>query len=205
MHLRKLLLLGLLACTLTACGQKPIHDTSLKENSYVSDLQEAKEAEKGSTQKLIGKYKIEGTENTFYVVEENKLSIVETGTYSFADKGLTIQYGNNSPVTYKVEEVEAGFQLKSGENILLPLEYMEGTDGLMKAKPFSGIYGVVNNGPGYVFYKDGTIEVITTHDATVTNQEISFGGLQYTWKIKNEKVQFYDGETLAITMVPTEK
>ena len=60
-------------------------------------------------------------------------------------------YGNNSPVTYDIEEVESGFNLTVEEqSILLPLEYMEGTDGLSSSKSFSGVYGVINGGPGYL-------------------------------------------------------
>lgn len=196
-----------LTFTLTACGQKPIHDTSTKENTHTADLTEAKAAETGSTTTLSGKYQIEGTQNTFYVITADKLSLVESGTYGFAGGQITIQYGNNSPVTYTIEENEKGFNLTVPEqSILLPLEYMEGTDGLMKSKPFDGVYGVVNDGPGYVFYSDGTIEVVTTHEAEVTKDSISFGGLTYTWKAKDGKILFYDegDDKPAITMVPVE-
>ena len=118
---------------LSACGKEPaIHDTTEKENTHTQDLTEAKEAETGSTETLSGKYKIEGTENTFYVVEEDKLRLVESGTYTFPSGGsIEIQYGNNSPVTYAIEENETGFFNLTVEeqSILLPLEYMEGTDG----------------------------------------------------------------------------
>ena len=196
--------------TLSACGKEAaIHDTTEKENTHQQDLTEAKAAEVGSTETLSGKYKIEGTNNTFYVVDSGKLSLVESGTYTFpSDGSVEIQYGNNSPVTYTVEEVESGFNLTVPEqSILLPLEYMEGTDGLDGGKNFDGVYGVVNNGPGYVFYEDGSIEVVTTHDATVTEDSISFGGLSYTWKAKDGKILFYDGDSkeLAITMVPVDE
>ncbi|SCW74462.1 hypothetical protein SAMN02910400_02200 [Lachnospiraceae bacterium C10] len=210
MHLRTILPLFLLtAVVLSACGQKPIHDTTEKANTHQEDLSSAKAAETGSTETLKGKYKIEGTENTFYVVEDDKLSLVESGTYSFpADGSVEIQYGNNSPVTYAIEENEKGFNLTVKEDsILLPLEYMEGDDGLNKGKPFHGVYGVVNGGPGYVFYKDGMIDVVTTHEATLTKDSISFGGLEYKWKAKKGKILFYDKgdkkqKTPAITMVP---
>ena len=108
-------------------------------------------------------------------------------------------------MTYTVEENETGFNLTvPKDSILLPLEYMEGEDGLSDSKPFSGVYGVVNGGPGYVFYEDGTIEVVTTHDAEVTKDSIAFGGLEYEWKAKDGKIEFYDGDSLAITMVPVE-
>ena len=214
-----ILLTVLILCT--ACGQAPIHDTTEKSNTHEQDLSSAHAAETGSTTTLSGKYQIEGTQNTFYVVESNKLSLVESGEYSFdGENEITIQYGNNSPVTYTIEENETGFNLTVPEqSILLPLEYMEGTDGLMNGKPFSGVYGVVNGGPGYVFYSDGTIEVVTTHDATVTKDSISFGGLTYTWKASDGKILFYDDTTdkkkskkdksgkkkePAITMVPVE-
>ena len=224
MHFKSILLVTA-AILLTACGKEAaIHDTTEKANTHQQDLTEAKAAEAGSTETLSGKYKIEGTENTFYVVEDDKLSLVESGTYEFGTDGsIEIQYGNNSPVTYTIEENETGFNLTVPEqSILLPLEYMEGTDGLMKSKPFDGVYGVVNDGPGYVFYSDGTIEVVTTHDATLTKDTISFGGLTYTWKAKDGKILFYDSATAddgkkskdkkskksektpAITMVPVE-
>lgn len=212
MHLRTILPLFLLtAVALSACGQKPIHDTTEKANTHVSDLSEAKSAETGDTKTLKGKYKIEGTENTFYVVEDGKLSLVESGTYSFDSDKITIQYGNNSPVTYSIEENEKGFNLTVKEDsILLPLEYMEGDDGLNKGKPFHGVYGVVGDGPGYVFYVDGTIDVVTTHEATLTKDTISFGGLEYTWKDKKGKILFYETsdkkqKTPAITMVPVKE
>ena len=222
MKLKTILLVAVAALTLTACGStdtettssdaNPLftegeHDASAKENTHQDDLAAAKEAEAGSTKTLSGKYKIEGTQNTFYVVEDNKLSLVESGTYEFGGDGLTIQYGNNSPVTYEVNEVQTGFNLTSGEDILLPLEYMEGTDGLAGTEPFDGVYGVVNSGPGYVFYADGSIEVVTTHDAEVTEDSISFGGLEYTWKAKKGQILFYDGDSkeAAITMVPVEE
>lgn len=201
----------LTAVVLSACGQKLIHDTTEKANTHVSDLTKAKDAPAGDTKTLSGKYKIEGTENTFYVVEDNKLSLVESGTYEFTDDGLTIQYGNNSPVTYAIEENEKGFNLTvKKDSILLPLEYMEGDDGLGSSKPFHGVYGVVGDGPGYVFYVDGTIDVVTTHEAEVTKDTISFGGLEYTWKAKDGKILFYDKsdkkqKTPAITMVPVKE
>ena len=157
MHLRTILLIGATALMLSACGKEAaIHDTTEKANTHVSDLTEAKAAETGSTTTLSGKYQIEGTQNTFYVVESEKLSLVESGEYSFdGENEITIQYGNNSPVTYTIEENETGFNLTvEADSILLPLEYMEGTDGLMESKPFSGVYGVVNGGPGYVFYSE---------------------------------------------------
>lgn len=213
MHLRTILPLFLLtaAVLLSACGQKPIHDTTEKANTHVSDLTEAKDAPAGSEKELSGKYKIEGTENTFYVITTDKLSLVESGTYEFDGDKITIQYGNNSPVTYAIEENEKGFNLTVKEDsILLPLEYMEGDDGLNKGKPFHGVYGVVGDGPGYVFYVDGTIDVVTTHEATLTKDTISFGGLEYTWKAKKGKILFYETsdkkqKTPAITMVPVKE
>ena len=139
------------------------------------------------------------------MVEDDKLSLVESGTYSFDGESITIQYGNNSPVTYAIEETEAGFNLTVKEqSILLPLEYMEGTDGLSSSKPFDGVYGVVNGGPGYVFYSNGNIDVVSTHEATLTEDSISFGGLSYEWRAKDGKILFYDGDNKdpAITMVP---
>ena len=218
MHFKSILLVTATALMLSACGKEAaIHDTTEKANTHVSDLTEAKAAETGSTKTLSGKYQIEGTENTFYVVESDKLSLVESGEYSFdGENEITIQYGNNSPVTYAIEENETGFNLTVEEqSILLPLEYMEGTDGLSDSKPFDGVYGVINNGPGYVFYSDGTIEVVTTHEAEVTEDSISFGGLSYTWKAKDGKILFYDATNTdgkkkdkksepAITMVPVE-
>ena len=208
MKLKTILLVAAAALALTACGNgqpqqtsdestTAVHDATEKENTHEADLQSAKEAEAGSTKTLSGKYKIEGTQNTFYVVEDDKLSLVESGMYEFGDNGeITIQYGNNSPVTYKIEEVEAGFNLTVEEDsILLPLEYMEGTDGLAGTEPFDGVYGVVNEGPGYVFYSNGTIEVVTTHDAKVTDKKIEFGGLTYKWKAKKGKILFYDGDS----------
>lgn len=197
------------ALTLAACGQAAIHDTSTKENTHEQDLSSAHAAEPGSATTLSGKYQIEGTSNTFYVVEDDKLSLVESGTYEFGTDGsVEIQYGNNSPVTYTIEENEQGFNLTVPEDsILLPLEYMEGTDGLSDSKPFHGVYGVVNGGPGYVFYKDGMIDVVTTHEATLTKDSISFGGLEYKWKARKGKILFYDKgdkkqKIPAITMVP---
>ena len=194
------------AVLFAGCGKEAIHDTTEKANTHVSDLTEAKDAPAGSEKELSGKYKIEGTENTFYVITTDKLSLVESGTYSFpANESVEIQYGNNSPVTYQVEENEKGFNLTVKEqSILLPLEYMEGTDGLMGTEMFDGVYGVFNGGPGYVFHSDGTIDVITTHEATVTDKDISFGGLSYTWEAKDGKILFMDGDTVAITMVPVE-
>ena len=193
----------LMVVLLSACGQTAIHDTSEKANTHQEDIRSAKTANEGSTDTLQGKYKIEGTENTFYEIESDKLSLVESGNYSFEGDRITIQYGNNSPVTYAVEENEQGFNLTVKEqSILLPLEYMEGTDGLMGTELFDGVYGVINGGPGYVFHSDGTIDVITTHEATVTDKDISFGGLSYTWEAKDGKILFMDGDTVAITMVP---
>lgn len=209
MKFRTILQIAMAAILLAGCGEKPIHDTSEKQNTHQADLTEAQSAEEGSTKELKGKYKIEGTQNTLYVVEDDKLSIVESGTYEFPSDGtITIQYGNNSPVTYQIEENEQGFNLTVKEqSILLPLEYMEGEDGLGGSKPFHGVYGVVNDGPGYVFYSDGTIDVVTTHEAGVAKDSISFGGLEYKWKAEKGKILFYETsdkkqKTPAITMVP---
>lgn len=209
MKFRTILQIAMAAILLAGCGEKPIHDTSEKQNTHQADLTEAQSAEEGSTKELKGKYKIEGTQNTLYVVEDDKLSIVESGTYEFPSDGtITIQYGNNSPVTYQIEENEQGFNLTVKEqSILLPLEYMEGEDGLGGSKPFHGVYGVVNDGPGYVFYSDGTIDVVTTHEAEVAKDSISFGGLEYKWKAEKGKILFYETsdkkqKTPAITMVP---
>ena len=205
-----------MAVLLAGCGKEAaIHDTSTKENTHTEDLQSSKDAVEGSTETLSGKYKIEGTENTFYVVDTNKLSLVESGTYSFDGDSISIQYGNNSPVTYAIEENEQGFNLTvKDQSILLPLEYMEGEDGLSDKKNFDGVYGVVNGGPGYVFYEDGRIEVVTTHDATLIKDSISFGGLSYLWEVVDGKILFYDkaaedgkdegNKTPVITMVPVE-
>ena len=103
MKVKTILLAAVASLALIACGntQAAIHDTMQKENTHEEDLTAAKDAETGSTETLSGKYEIEGTENTFYVVESDKLSLVESGTYEFGDNGeITIQYGNNSPVTY---------------------------------------------------------------------------------------------------------
>ena len=66
-------------------------------------------------------------------------------------------------------------------------------------KQFAGVYGVINGGPGYVFHKDGTIEVVTTHDAEVTKDKISFGGLSYGWRMKDGKVEFLDISSAGIS------
>lgn len=65
--------------------------------------------------------------------------------------------------------------------------------------------------------------MVTTHDATLTKDSISFGGLTYTWKAKDGKILFYDDaddstdkkkskkdksgkkKEPAITMVPVEE
>ncbi|MBR1740708.1 MAG: hypothetical protein IJ733_02345, partial [Lachnospiraceae bacterium] len=96
MKLKTILLIAAMALTLTACGSgqaqqaldgsaTAVHDATEKENTHEADLKSAKEAETGSTKTLSGKYKIEGTQNTFYVVEDDKLSLVESGTYEFGD------------------------------------------------------------------------------------------------------------------------
>ena len=94
MHFKSILLVTATALMLSACGKEAaIHDTTEKANTHVSDLTEAKAAETGSTKTLSGKYQIEGTENTFYVVESDKLSLVESGTYTFpSDGSVEIQY-----------------------------------------------------------------------------------------------------------------
>ena len=180
MLFKSFLLVGAAVLTLSAYGTTTaIHDTTEKENTHQQDLTEAKAAEVGSTETLSGKYKIEGTENTFYVAESDKLSLVESGF------NLTVPE----------------------QSILLPLEYMEGEDGLNSGKNFDGVYGVVNNGPGYVFYSDGTIDVVTTHEATVTEDSISFGGLSCTWKARGSKILIYNGDSKepAITIVPVDE
>ena len=57
------------------------------------------------------------------------------------------------------------------------IEHMEGKGGLNSGRNFDGVYGVVNNGPGCVFYSDGTIDVVTTHEAAVTGDIMFLGNL----------------------------
>ena len=59
-----------------------------------------------------------------------------------------------------------------------------------------------------------TTEKANTHDATLTKDSISFGGLSYLWEAVDGKILFYDkaaedgkdegNKTPVITMVPVE-
>ena len=176
------------------------HDASEKENSYASDFDKASAEAKGSTDTLSGSYTIDKLENTQYVFGKKKMSLIEAGTYKMDNGAITLSYGANAETKYTITETDAGFNLIH-DTMLIPLVYMEGTDGLTGDSAFDGVYGI-DNGPGFLFNADGTLTVITTHECEATKDTVSFGGATYNWEAKDGKIELSSNGTKVMTLVP---
>lgn len=206
-----------LSASFTACGnttakssvetvnelQAGEHDASEKENTFEADAKAASGAKKGSVKKLSGSYQIKTADgntisDTRYVFSKDKLSIFQTGTYSFSDGKITISYGGTE-TTYDIAETTDGFNLTSGESTLLPLVYMEGADGLEKAENFDGVYSMSNT--GYVFHADGTLDIIGSQDCKITKKTVTFAGSEYDWKAKDGTIILSTNGTEVMTLV----
>ena len=81
--------------------------------------------------------------------------------------------------------------------------YYEGTDGLTGTELFEGVYGI-EGGQGFVFHKDGTLDVVTTHDCKVNEDTVKFAEIQYDWVAKDGKIVFSSNGTVGVTLIPTE-
>lgn len=176
------------------------HDASEKENSYASDLAKANAADKGSADTLSGSYTVDKLANTRYVFAENTMALIETGTYKMEKGAITLSYGTNAETKYTITETDAGFNLIH-DTTLIPLVYMEGTDGLTGAESFDSVYGI-ENGPGFLFCADGTLTVITTHECEIKKDTISFGGATYNWKAKDGNIELSSNGAKVMTLVP---
>ena len=110
----------------------------------------------------------EDVANTTYVFADDMAYILESGTYEFSTDGIVIAYGANDEYTYTITETDEGFTLLSEEGGYIPLIYMEGTDGLLGDSAFSGIYSVTDDW-GFIFHEDGTLDVITENDHSVSD------------------------------------
>jgi len=176
------------------------HDASGKENTYASDFDKASAADKGSTKTLSGSYTVDKLENTQYVFGNDSMSLIETGVYKLEKGAITLSYGANAETKYTITETDAGFNLIHDSN-LLSLVYMEGTDGLTGTDAFDGVYGI-ENGPGFLFKKNGTLNVITTHECEIKKDTVSFGGATYNWEAKDGKIELSSNGTKVMTLVP---
>ena len=84
---------------------------------------------------------------------------------------------------------------------LLPLVYMEGTDGLTGDTEFDGIYSMSD--VGFVFIKDGSLKVVTTHDdLEVKKDTVTFAGQKYDWEAKDGKIVLSSNGTKVMTLIP---
>ncbi|SFQ51813.1 hypothetical protein SAMN02910358_02611 [Lachnospiraceae bacterium XBB1006] len=128
------------------------------------------------------------------------MTIIETGTYKLNKGTITLSYGTNEDVEYSINETDAGFNLIH-DTTLIPLVYMEGTDGLTETEAFDGVYGI-DNGPGFLFKKNGTLNVITTHECEIKKDTVSFGGATYNWEAKDGKIELSSNGTKVMTLVP---
>ena len=185
------------------------HDATEKENSFAADLAAALEAESGSLDTVLGSYSImnngEAVENIYYVIDEDSLSIVETGAYEFNEDGtVTISYGtNDAGTTYDITETTDGFALTTDENVYIPLIYMEGTDGLLGTDVFDGIYAVSDN-YAFIFNADGTLDVLTTQECKVKKKTITIAGAEYDWVENDGNIELSTNGTVVMTLKPAE-
>ena len=216
--MKKKLLLILCSLALVGCGNKVAattgveavnqlqageHDASTKSNTYESDLENAKNTKAGSTKELLGAYNIQTSAgmiaDTKYVFSDDTLSIIQTGTYSFADGKITISYGGNE-TSYDITETTDGFNLTAGDSTLLPLVYMEGTDGLTESELFDGVYSMSNT--GYIFSSDGSLDIISTQECSVDKKTVTFAGSEYDWEAKDGMIVLSTNGTEVMTLVP---
>ena len=177
------------------------HDASEKDNEFAAALSVAKSADKGSTENVSGKYLVEGSEDTYYVFTDDTAYLLQTGEYSFSDNKISLIYGGQSG-DYDITETESGFSL-TYESVLLPLIYMEGTDGLTGTGLFDGIYSMGEK-QGYVFHKDGTLDIITTMDFATDGETVTFDGASEDWILKDGRIVISTNGTVVMTLVPVE-
>ena len=116
------------------------------------------------------------------------------------DKSITMTYGQNPETTYEITETDAGFNLIHDSN-LLPLIYMEGTDGLTGSDLFDGVYEI-SGAQGFIFSKDGKLEVVTTHDCTIEDGQVTFAGQTYDIEPHDDSIHFITNGTDVMTLVP---
>ena len=215
--MKKKLLLILFAVALVGCGkttavtgveavnqlQAGEHDATEKDNSFVADADDAKNTKAGSVKKLKGAYQIQTNgsviADTKYVFSKDSLSIIQTGKYSFADGQITISYGGTE-TTYEITETTDGFNLTTGESTLLPLVYMEGTDGLTGSENFDGVYSMSNT--GYVFHADGSLDIISAQECDISKKTVTFAGSVYDWETKDDSIVLSTNGTEVMTLVP---
>ncbi len=176
------------------------HDAEEKDNNINDDLNDAESSTKGSIDTLEGAYKLEGADHITYIFDENKMTIVETGSYKISKGKIKLTYGENKETEYDVTETEAGFNLIH-KSTLIPLVYMEGTDGLTGDTEFDGIYSMSD--VGYVFAKDGSLKVVTVHnDLKVKKNKVSFADQNYEWRSDDGKIIISSNETDVMTLIP---
>lgn len=176
------------------------HDATEKENTIVADADTANKAGKGSVKKPEGIYSLKDAKGVTYTFADGKMTLTESGTYSMSAGKIKLSYGQNAETEYDITETDKGFNLIHDSN-LLPLVYMEGTDGLTGSEPFDGVYQI-EGAQGFLFKKDGTLTVITTHECKVDEHTVTFGGGTYDWKAKKDGIELTTNGTYVMTLVP---
>ena len=183
------------------------HDATEKDNTFTADATAAADAGKGSTDTLSGRYQIKMSdgdviEGAAYVFSDGNLTIEQGAEYSISDGKVSIAYAGSDPKEYEITETKAGFNLTQGEGTLIPLVYMEGTDGLDGSEPFDGVYSMADSSTGYVFNSDGTLTIISTQECEVDGDSVTFGGSTYGWEAKDGDIELGTNGTVVMTLVP---
>ena len=170
------------------------------------DVGDADCAEPGKTDTVSGSYKVKKADtdikNTFYVFDDSKMMILETGSYKMSDNSMTLSYGQNAEITYDITKTDDGYNLIKDSN-LIPLVYVDGEDGLAGNEMFDGVYKMVG-GQGFEFKKDGTVTVVTTNDCEVTDSEVTIAGSTYDWVAKDGAIELSTNKTVIMTLIPNE-
>ena len=172
--------------------------------SIENDIDSASSAQTGEKDKIAGTYKVKisgkDIKDTFYVFEDGKVSILENGKYSISDGTISFEYGQNPEMSYDITKTDKGYNLIKDSN-LIPLVYVDGTDGLNGKELFDGVYKIVD-GQGYQFNSDGSISVITTNDCKIEGGEVTIAGATYDWEAKDGVIELSTNKTLVMTLIP---
>ena len=186
---------------------EPQNEKAIEEvpDVHDSDLESAKESEKGSIETLSGKYAIDGTKNQFYVFQKNKAYILKEGHYRLGEIGKITISNSIEETEYKVSGggKQGAYNLLSG-GTLLPLRFYEGYDGVYGEELFSGVYTVNHNKKWkYIFDKEGNVFEIQRIKCQCNNGYLSLGNDDYSYHEKNGTIILQSNGTDMLRLIPS--
>ena len=175
------------------------------ENNIESDIKAASEAGEGSLDEICGIYAYRSAngeiiDGVSYVFDSGQMYLVKIGSYEMGNGEITMKCAGISEDPFVVAESSEGYNLMSGENVIIPLVYVDGTNGLGGSDKFDGFYYM--DGIGYKFSNDGSFIVIEKTSYIANEDTITIGFSEYDWDSENGEICISTDGVVEMSLIP---